>query len=158
MDEHSKILDRIERLEKCNRVLTAGLVLAALVAVIGWQAPPGPLKVTKLEVIDDHGVPLVTVGPARENAGGSIVLRDKDGEKRAWWDVAPGQGAFSLNSSSPDGSDSVTLGLQVGPKNAHLSMVGAGSEMLSSALENGSPKIELYNQKGALIFGAPWKR
>jgi hypothetical protein len=157
----AELLTRIERLEQKNRRLTLACAVCMLVpglALVGWQNANDTVKVKRLEVVDDHGVPLITLGATRGNDGGSIILRDAQGEKRSWWEVGPEKGAFTLNSAKPDGSNDTTLGLQVGSKNARMSMISKNGAMLSANMNGDNPQLELYNSKGATLFMAPFKR
>ena len=134
------------------------IVTIFLIAVVGWRGSAETLKAQKLEIVDERGVPLVTLGAARNDSGGSIVLRDRDGEKRGWWEASPEESNLSLNSSKPDGSQQTTLGMNVGPKNARVAIISPSGALLSANMEGDTPKIEMYNSKGAMIFGAPWKK
>lgn len=157
----AELLLRIERLERKNQVLTfvcGACMLMPVLALVGWQNANDTVKMKRLEIVDDRGVPLITLGAARGNEGGSIVLRDSLGEKRSWWEVGMEKGAFTLNSAKPDGSNDTTLGLQVGSKNARMSMISKNGAMLSANLNGDNPQLELYNAKGATLFAAPFKR
>jgi hypothetical protein len=158
MTDLQRLANRVEGLERKNRLLTGVLLTIPLLAVVGWQGASDTLRVRHLEVVDERGVPLVTLGASRYDAGGSIVLRDKDGEKRGWWEASPQESNLSLNSSKPDGTNDVTLGMNVGPKNARMAIISPNGALLSANMEGDVPKVELYNAKGAMIFGAPWKK
>jgi hypothetical protein len=155
-----QLIVRVERLERKNRLLTlaCGVCMAVpLLALVGWQNASDTVKMKRLEIVDDRGVPLITLGATRGNDGGSIVLRDNLGEKRSWWEVGPEKGAFTLNSAKPDGSNDTTLGLQVGPKNARMSMISKNGALLSANMNGDNPQLELYNAKGNTVFAAPFK-
>jgi hypothetical protein len=126
-----------------------------LMAIVGWQNASDTVRVKRLEVVDDRGVPLITLGGARGNEGGSIILRDGLGEKRSWWEVGPEKGAFTLNSAKSDGTNDTTLGLQVGPKTARMSIISRSGAMLSANMNDDDPQLELYNAKGTTLFAAP---
>lgn len=149
---------RIERLERKNRTLTVALLCLPLLAAVGWVQADNVLRVKRLEIVDDHGVPLVTLSPDRLDEGGMITLRDKEGEKRAWWQAGPGTSSLTLNSEGPDGSGDSTLGLTVGPKRSSVSMISKGGASLSAGLQGDNPKLELYDGKGHPLFVAPWKK
>jgi hypothetical protein len=156
--EQHDLAGRLDRLERKNRILTAlcGLCLAVpLLAVAGWQSASDTVRVKRLEVVDDRGVPLITLGATRNNLGGSITLRDSDGERRSWWEVAPGSGAFTLNSANPNGDNDTTLGLQVGEGSASMAIVSKSGAVLSNMMAGDEPSVELYNDKGATLFAAP---
>jgi len=159
-DRIEQLALRVERLEKKNRFLSLALgfcLSVPLLALAGWQAAPDTLRVRRLEVVDERGVPLVTLAPTRNNEGGSIVLRDSAGERRSWWQSGPNSSALTLNSQTPDGQGDTTLGMAVGPKSAKMTMIGKSGSTLSAALENEEPRLDLWNAKGVLLFGAPWK-
>lgn len=158
MSELEVLTRRIEKLEKRNRLLTGGLLILPLLTVVGWQSNSDVWRTHRLEIIDDHNVPLITLSASRGDGGGSIVMRDKDGEKRGWWTAAPGESALTLNSSKSDGTQDTTLGLQVGPKNARMSIISSGGALLSTNMEGDTPKLEMVNAKGATVFEAPWKK
>jgi hypothetical protein len=158
MTELEMLSSRVERLEKRNRLLSGLLLILPVLAAVGWQGASDTLKVRRLEVVDARGVPMVTLGTSRDDEGGSIILRDSGGEKRGWWEATPERSALSLNSSKADGTEDTTLGLQVGPKNARLAIISPGGALLSANMEGDTPKVEMYNAKGAMIFGAPWNK
>jgi hypothetical protein len=158
--ESHELIARIERLERRNRYLTlaCGLCLSIpLLAIIGWQSPSDTARVKRLEIVNDKNVPLITLDASRTGEGGSIIMRDSQGEKRAWWEVAPEKGAFTLTSAKPDGTNDTTLGLQVGPKNARVAIISKNGALLSSSMEADTPQIEMYGTKGNVLFAAPWK-
>jgi hypothetical protein len=149
---------RLQRLERKNRFLTAvcGLCLSIpFLALVGWQSASDTLRVKRVEIIDDRGVPLVILGASRNNEGGSIVLRDKQGERRAWWEVAPEYGTFTMNSAKATGEADTTLGLQVGKKNARMAIISESGAMVSTSMEGDDPTVEMYNKNGNTLFVAP---
>jgi len=159
--ESSELLARIERLERRNRVLTrlCALTLAVpALALVGWQSVGAPevIRARRIEVVDERGVPLVTLGTDRTSDGGVVTLRDKLGEKRSWWQVGPGTAALTLNSDSADGTSDSTLGLSVGPKSSRMSLLSKDGASLSASMQGNQPKIELYNTRGGPLFIAPW--
>ncbi|AIE86130.1 hypothetical protein [Fimbriimonas ginsengisoli] len=151
------LVTRIERLERKNRFLIGALLVLPLLAAAGWVAKEDVLKVKRLEIVDDRGVPLVILSPDRLNEGGMITLRDKDGEKRGWWQAGPGTSSLTLNSEGPDATGDSTLGLTVGPKRSALSMFSKNGASLSAGMQADEPKVELYDTKGHPLFVAPWK-
>ncbi len=159
-DQIEQLAARVERLERRNRFLSLGLAMCLsvpLLALLGWQSAPETLRVRRLEVVDERGVPLVTLAPTRNNEGGSIVLRDSSGERRTWWQSGLNSSALTLNSQTDVGEGDTTLGLAVGPKTAKLTMIGKSGSTMSASLENEEPRLDLWNAKGNLLFGAPWK-
>jgi hypothetical protein len=69
--------------------------------------------------------------------------------------VGPEKGAFTLNSAKSDGTNDTTLGLQVGPKTARMSIISRSGAMLSANMNDDDPQLELYNAKGTTLFAAP---
>jgi hypothetical protein len=158
--ESQELIARVERLERKNRMLTlmcGFCMLVPMLALVGWQNASDTARVKRLEVVDDRGVPLITLGAGRNGEGGSIVLRDSMGEKRSWWEVGPQSGAFTLNSAKGDGTNDTTLGLNVGPKTARMSMISQNGALLSANIQGDDPQVELYNSKGSTLFAAPLK-
>lgn len=153
-----ELVARVERLERRNRILTGALLFLPLLAAIGWVQTDNVLRVKRLEVVDDHGVPLVTLSADRLEEGGMITLRDKQGEKRAWWQAGPGTSSLTLNSEGQDGTGDSTLGLTVGPKRSGVSMISKGGASLNAGMQGDNPKVELYDGKGHPLFVAPWKK
>ena len=155
--DSDQLLLRIERLERRNRLLTIGLLVLPLLAVVGWQAGSDTIRTKRLEIIDDRGVPLVVLSPDRTSEGGMITLRDRDGEKRAWWQAGIATSSLTLNSQGEDGAggDS-TLGLSVGPKSSGVSMLSKGGASMRFGMQSDQPKVELYDTKGRSLFAAPW--
>jgi len=155
--ETSDLLARIERLERRNRLLTAFCLVVPLLAAVGWrQAGPPSLQVRRLEVVDERGVPLVILAPERGNVGGSVTLRDANGERRAWFTSTTDGAALTLNREGKDGEGDSTLGLSVGPRNGRLSILSRNGASLSATMQGDQPKLELYNAKGGPLFVAPW--
>jgi hypothetical protein len=160
LQNHDDLARRIELLERKNKrlsLLCAGCLAVPFLALVGWQQASDTVRVRRLEIVDDRGVPLVTLGAARNNEGGSIVLRDAQGEKRSWWEVGPERGTLSMNSAKADGTNDTTLGFQVGPKTARMSMISKGGALLSASMAGDDPQLEIYNAKGATLFAAPVK-
>ncbi len=167
MQPESSLLERLDRLERRNRWLTVGCALSLsvpLLSLVGWKSPSGQtgapvelLKVKTLQVVDDRGVPLVTLGPDRLSNGGMITLRDKLGEKRSWWEVGPGTAALTLSSDEPSGSNDNTLGLAVGPQNTLFTLIGKSGSLMSAEVKGDGPHLDLMNDKGKSLFTAPWK-
>jgi hypothetical protein len=153
-----RLFARIDRLERRNRVMAGALLLFPVLAIAGWAAADDVLRVKRLEIVDDRGVPLVTLAPDRLNEGGMITLRDRQGEKRGWWQAGPGTSSLTLNSEGQDGSGDSTLGLTVGPKRSSLSMLSKGGASLTAGMQEDQPKVELYDTKGHPLFVAPWKK
>jgi hypothetical protein len=157
MSELETLLKRVDRLERRNRWLCALCFAMPMLAIVGWTQASDTLRVKRLEIVNDKNVPLVTLESSRTGEGGSVILRDNQGEKRGWWEVAPESGALTLSSAKADGSNDTTLGLQVGPKNARMSIISKNGALLSTHMEEDSPIFEMVGAKGNVIFSAPWK-
>jgi len=168
-EQHNLALSaRIERLERANRrlSLTCGLSLfVPLLAIIGWQnaTPPATqidsLQVHKLEVVDPHGVPLVTLNTGRNDEGGSITLRDKNGERRAWWTADPDGSNLALAKEKEPNSDGMnTAGFSVSAGSAEMNLIGPGNGMFAATVREDQPKLDLWSPKGVSLFTAPWKK
>ena len=130
----SEIQVRLSRLERQNRWLTLFCCISLsvpLFAIVGWQTAKDAgqsssdvLKVSRLEVVDSHGVPLVTLGADRASEGGMIMLRDKLGEKRTWWQAGPRTANLTFSSEDTQGENDTTLGFTVGPDLAKILLIG----------------------------------
>lgn len=158
MNDSHFLEQRITRLERQNRILLYGLGTVALLAVIGWQAPrkPEALKVTRLEVVDHRGVPLVVIAPARKDEGGSIVLRDSDGERRSWWETSPQSTAIGMVAGEIE-SPSSTLGLSASANQTTISLLGQGGTAVTLETNPSTPRLEMLDKSGRSVFKAPWK-
>jgi len=156
--DHEVLLARIDRLERRSRILTGALLILPVLALVGWTTRDDEIKTKHLEIVDERGVPLVVLGPDRMGEGGMITLRDKDGEKRGWWQAGPGTSAFTLNSEGADGLGDSTLGLTVGPKRSAISLLSKGGATMTAQMNGDDPKLELYDTKGKSLFAAPWVR
>jgi hypothetical protein len=157
-EDSTAMVRRIEKLERSNRTLMAALIGLGLLGVVGWRTQPTPeaLKVSKLEVVDGRGVPMVILETGRKGEGGQITLRDSLGEKRGWWQVSPD--GSSLTMSAESGSENAsTAGFGVTPKSARVSLISPKGASLSAAIEADQPRLDLYNPAGKVLFGAPWK-
>jgi hypothetical protein len=98
----------------------------------------------------------VILAPERGGAGGGVTLRDSNGERRAWFVANPDGAALTMNREGKDGEGDSTLGLSVGPRNGRLSILSRNGASLSASMQGDTPKVELYNAKGAPLFVAPW--
>jgi hypothetical protein len=158
----SDVLARLERLERSNRrmrLVCLASLSVPLLTLVGWQtANPVAeiLRVRRLEVVDERGVPLVTLGKERTGDGGSVVLRDRLGEKRSWWQVGPNSGAFAILSEDKDDQKNATAGISVGPRKAEISLFSGNGAALSAGVRNEQPRLDLWSSQGKNLFGAPW--
>lgn len=165
MDAETGLLERVERLERANRRLTllcAGCLVLPVLALVGWQdaqAPvPAVFKVHQLEVVDQRGVPLVTLGTGRSEEGGIVTLRDSNGEKRAWWTVSPAGASLALSKEkSAQGDATNTAGLSVSQNSSEMNLIGPGGGMLSNSVRDDQPHLELWGAKGKSLFAAPFR-
>ncbi|CAN5452343.1 hypothetical protein BH11ARM1_BH11ARM1_16060 [soil metagenome] len=148
---------RITRLERQNRVLLIVCLALPIATLVGWKSQSDTIQAKRIEIVDDHNVPLVILEKSRTGEGGSIILRDKNGEKRSWWEVAPETGALTLNSAKADGTNDTTLGIQVGPGNARMAIISKAGASLAATMEGDNPQLEMSSAKGSSLFSAPWK-
>ncbi len=156
----SLLVARIERLERRNRLLSFSVLGLSLLALVGWQASAADVvRARRLEIVDERGVPLVVLSPDRMNQGGMITLRDRDGEKEAWWQAGIGTSSLTLNSVGEEGTggDS-TLGLSVGPKSSALALLSKGGAALAVGMKEDQPSVQLFDTKGRPLFSAPWTK
>ena len=159
---------RVERLEQANRRLTlvvCALLGSALFAVAGWQdaaqAPviPDLLQVHKLQVVDLKGVPMVSFETGRSNEGGSITLRDKNGERRAWWTSSPeGSNLGLTKEKDPTMEGSNTAGLSVSQSSSEMNLIGPKNGMVNLSVRDDQPRVDLWNEKGKSVFSAPFRK
>ena len=165
MNAETDLLERVSRLERANRRLTllcASCLIVPVLALVGWQeaeAPiPAVLKVHELQVVDQHGVPLVTLATGRSEEGGAITLRDKNGEKRAWWLAnADGASLALAKEKTPQVDGSNTAGFSVSQSSAEMNLIGPGNGMLSATVRDDQPRVDLWSAKGKSLFAAPWQ-
>jgi hypothetical protein len=165
---NSALTSRIERLERANRRLTLAVGASLLVpvfALVGWQTPAPSatqidyLQVHKLEVVDSKGVPMIALNTGRNEEGGSVTLRDKDGERRAWWTCdADGSNLALAKEKAPNSDAMNTAGFSVGAGSSEMNLIGAGNGMFTASIHDDQPKLDLWSAKGASLFSAPWKQ
>ncbi len=148
---------RVRRLEVQNRVLLVAVAGFALLFVLGFQGEqvPDVARAKKIEVVDQRGVPIVTLGASREG-GGEMVIRDETGDRRAW--LSSGHGAARLGMvSGAEESPSSALGLSVEPGRSHLGLTG-GKASASAGVDDEQPTLELNGKDGRVLFAAPWRK
>lgn len=159
-----ELFERVSRLERANKRLALGigalLLLGGSLATIGWQQTSDAmelLRVRRLEVVDARGVPMVQLGTGRSSEGGSIVLRDRLGERRAWWTASPEGSSLALtHEKSPDAGAS-TAGLSASSAGSEMNLIGPKGALLSATVRSEQPRVDLWNAAGQMLFGAPWK-
>lgn len=145
---------RLRRLELQNRLLW--LALAAFACIAARPTIDDVLRVRRIEVIDEKGVPLVSLGPERAGDSGTIILRDKAGEKRAWWKVERDRASFAMTTDGTGNSKKAgTVGFGVSPDRSQLSLLGQGTAQLG--VEAGKPKLEMFDKGGKSVFAAPFR-
>jgi hypothetical protein len=86
-----------------------------------------------------------------------IMLRDKLGEKRTWWQAGPRTANLTFSSEDTQGENDTTLGFTVGPDLAKILLIGKSGSILSAEMRNDGPHLDLWNEKGKSLFTAPWK-
>jgi hypothetical protein len=162
--EHQNLLQRVERLERSNRrlgLVSAACLLVPALALLGWrQAPtiPDVIQTHKLEIVDQHGVPLVTLNGGRNDEGGAVTLRDKDGERRAWWTASPdGSNLGLVKERDIKTEGSYTVGMSVAANAAEVNLISPANGMSSMTVRDDKPRIELWGIKGNSVFAAPFK-
>ncbi|MEA2554175.1 MAG: hypothetical protein QOJ65_2351 [Fimbriimonadaceae bacterium] len=157
---------RVERLERSNgrlKLMCAASLALPIIAIAGWQdarpSVPDMLRVRKLEVVDSKGVPMVTLGTGRNSEGGTVTLRDKNGERRAWWTASPeGSNLALMKEKDPSMDGSNTAGLSVSQSSAEMNLIGPKNGMLSATVRDDQPRLDLWSPKGASLFAAPWRK
>lgn len=148
--------------------LGAMLLIGGGLATAGWQEPviqgdqkaPGEIqesiRVRRLEVVDRQGVPMVQLGTGRDGEGGSITLRDRLGERRAWWTSSPDGSNLALTFQANDDAGVASAGLGVSSGGSELNLIGSGGAMLGATVRSDQPRIDLWRANGETIFGAPF--
>jgi len=166
MDAIDRLTARLEKLETENRRLRLvgfGCVCGfCFLALVAWRSPNTQkfesLQVQKLEVVDSRGVPLITLSPNRNNAGGSIVLRDSSGDKRSWWETEPGIARIVFESANATSDDKTIAGLSSVPGCAQLSLLGPKGGSVVSMVQRDRPSVTLQDTNGRSLFTAPWTK
>ncbi len=162
--DNTQLIARIEQLERANRRLMLAAIsgmIAPVLVIAGWkQAPtvPDVLQAHKLEIVDQHGVPLVTLNTGRNDEGGAVTLRDKDGERRAWWTSSPdGSNLGLVKEHDPKKEGSYVAGMSVGATAAEMNLISPQNGMLSATIRDDKPRLDLWGIKGNSVFAAPFK-
>ena len=163
MDDQQDLMLRVSKLERQNLLLKiVGVAIVATFGLAGWRfsAPTkfDAIQVRQLEVVDGHGVPVVTLTSTRNDSGGSIVLRDQSGDKRSWWESDAGSSRMIFQSPEPSGEGATIAGMSVVPGRAQISLLGAKGASLMESIQADSPSIAITNSNGATVFAAPWNR
>lgn len=152
-----RLEDRLLRLERANRRLLAlwGLTLAAAL-LIGAQTVTNDLvRARRIELVDARGVPLATLAPSRSGNGGELTLRDREGERRAYFTVEPGSASLGLQGGKAD-DPSGTAALRADADGAALGLVGSRAAATVSVRKD-RPRVTTTDAQGRQTFAAPWK-
>ncbi len=147
---------RVLRLERANRrlLLAWGLTLSALL-LVGAQTTTDIVRARRIELVDERGVPLATLAPARNGAGGELILRDRDGERRASLAAEPGAATLGLSGGRID-DPAGTAALRADADGAALGILGSKAG-LSASVRKDKPRIATTDAKGKETFAAPWR-
>ena len=150
-----RLEDRVARLERANRRLLAlwGLTLATAFAV-GFQKTTDVVRARRFEVVDARGVPLAILAAGRTEGGGELILRDRDGERRANLTAEPGSASLGLQGGKAD-DPSGTAALRSDANGAALGLLGARAS-LTATVRRDQPRLSLTDARGKEAFGAPW--
>jgi len=156
MDSIEARIAGLERQVRTLRVATGLSLASLLLAAYGFQTDQvrDNVRTHQLQVVDENGVPLVTLSKGRQG-GASIVLRDGDGERRAWLTVDPNSAQLGLDSGDPE-TPSASVGLDVSANHAHLGILGEKASV-SCSVDREKPSVELINSSGRSVFAAPWR-
>ena len=147
---------RLLRLEWANRRLLGlwGVTIAGL-ALFGAQSASDVVRARRFELVDARGVPLATLAPARGDLGGELVVRDRDGERRASLSAEPSAASLNLQGGRPD-DPSGTAALRADGNGAALGLVGSKASV-SAAVRKDRPRLSTTDAQGRETFAAPWK-
>ncbi len=147
---------RVQRLERANRRLIAlwGISLAGAF-VFGFQTTNDVVRARRVEIVDAKGVPLATLGPARDGVGGELILRDREGERRATLTAEAGAASLGLQGGRAD-DPSGTAALRADGDGARLGLVGTRAAV-SAAVRKDRPRIATTDVRGKETFVAPWR-
>ena len=150
-----RLEDRIGRLERANRRLFAlwGITSLALFA-FGFQRATDVVRARRIELVDARGVPLATLAPGRNELGGELTLRDRDGERRASLTAEPGSASLNLQGGKPE-DPSGTAALRSDANGAALGLLGAKAS-LTATVRRDQPRLSLTDARGKEAFAAPW--
>ena len=102
---------------------------------------------------------MVILSTGRSHECGSIVLRDKLGERRGWWNSNSDGSSLALSTEGPQGEEGAsTAGFSVAGGTAEMNLLGLNGAMLSASVKEHEPRLDLWGLNGASLFSAPWKR
>lgn len=124
-------------------------------ALLGAQTVTDVVRARRIDVVDEHGVPLATLAATRNGNGGELTLRDREGERRAYLTAEPGNATLGLQGGKPD-DPAGTAGLRADSDGAALGLVGSRASASVSVRKDRS-KIATTDAQGRETFTAPWK-
>lgn len=161
MREEGKVLmtveERIERLERNNRRLMAGLVAAVLLG-IGVAATPtksgvdavAELRAQKFILVDDNGKTRAALSVSQ--AGPGLGLLDANGVLRATLGVNMGEPMLGLF----DRNGEPCAGLTVSKEGTGLSLADEHGKLRAVlGVTKAGPELELYDENDKSLWKAP---
>lgn len=148
---------RVRSLERTNRILICLCATMSLAVVYGFQGESVSdlVRTKRLEVLDDNGVPVISLAPAR-SGGGELLLRDESGDRRAWLTAANGAARLGMLSGTED-APTASVGFGVEPNHSRMAISGTKATATTS-VDNDAPSIELSASDGRVLFSAPYRR
>ena len=147
---------RLDRLERANRRLLVLWALSLFAALgFGFQKADDVVRARRFEVVDSRGVPLATLAPSRADAGGELILRDREGERRANLTVEKGAASLGLQGGKVE-DPTGTAAIRADADGAAMGLVGARAGVVASVRKE-RPRIATTDAQGKETFRAPWK-
>ena len=145
---------RLDRLERANRRLRLlwGLTVVAGCA-FGFQRVTDVVRARRIEIVDVRGVPVATLGPSREG-GGELILRDREGERRANLTVEVGAASLGLQGGRVE-DPAGTAALRADGTGAALGLVGKRASVVAN-VRGEKPRLATTDAGGKETFRAPW--
>lgn len=152
-----RLEERLLRLERANRRLLAlwGLTIAAALAMGAQTVTNDLVRARRIELVNEHGVPLAVLAPSRSGNGGELTLRDRDGERRAYLTVEPGSASLGLQGGKAD-DPAGTAAVRADGDGAVMGLVGSRASATVSVRKD-HPKLATTDAKGRETFTAPWR-
>lgn len=147
---------RVLRLERTNRrlLILLGVVATAFV-LLGAQTTSDVVRARRIELVDSRGVPLATLAPSRSEAGGELILRDREGERRINLTAEPGAASLGLQGGKVD-DPSGTAALRADGEGAAFGLVGTRASVAATVRKD-RPRLATTDTRGRETFAAPWK-
>jgi hypothetical protein len=144
---------RVARLERQNRLLIAALLLISALFLLGLKRQTqDTIQAQKLQIVDQRGVPLVTLD-ANRAGGGEVILRDVNGDQRAWFSAEKKAARVGLIGGDNDSS----VGLSADAERSRIAVIG-GRAFVAQSIQGGKPSIEADGQDGQVLFQAPFAK